>query len=123
MENIKYGFSLSGEFVSQQFSNNMNENNIFEVTENPADDLAWVIDGVAFPSGTEFSGSYKGYYYQGKVNGGALIINGKKFLSPSAAAITITRIDVDGWLFWDCKFPGMSSWTDIYSLRVHSKIS
>jgi hypothetical protein len=45
------------------------------------------------------------------------MMNGKEFLSPCAAAITITRNHVDGWLFWDCKFPGMSSWIDIYSLR------
>ena len=85
--------------------------------KNPIDGRPWIVDGAAFPKGTEFRGSYKGYYYHGKVSEGALMINGKEFISPSAAAITITRSDVDGWLFWDCKFPGASSWIDIYSLR------
>jgi hypothetical protein len=79
--------------------------------------LPWIVDDLAFPNGTEFRGKYKGYFYYGEVCSGALKIKGKEYFSPSAAAITITRSDVDGWLFWDCKFPGASSWIDIYSLR------
>ena len=41
----------------------------------------------------------------------------KEFLSPSEAAVTITRSSVDSWLFWDCKPPGASSWIDIYTLK------
>ena len=128
MENIKHGFSLSGESVHQQSFNKINRNDIFEVLESrddvacnsrksPIDNLPWVIENIVFPCGTEFRGKYKGYFYYGKINGGALMINGKRFLSLSAAAITITRSDIDGWLFWDCKFPGATSWIDIYSLK------
>jgi hypothetical protein len=45
------------------------------------------------------------------------MINGKKFLSPSAAAVSITRNAVDGWLFWDCKLPGDDSWVAIYEFK------
>jgi hypothetical protein len=31
--------------------------------------------------------------------------------------MAITRREVDGWLFWDCKLPGVSSWIDIYSIK------
>ncbi len=110
--------------AAQPSSDNMNLRNRHEVldfhantTRNQYDGRPWIVEGVPFPSGTEFRGSYKGYNYRGKVSNGALILHGKAFLSPSAAAITITRREVDGWLFWDCRLPGMSSWTDIYSLK------
>ena len=85
--------------------------------KNPIDDLPWIVDGLAFPQGTEFRGKYKGYFYYGKVSSGALMLDKKAFLSPSEAAVTITRISVDGWLFWDCKPPGASSWINIHTLK------
>jgi hypothetical protein len=128
MESIKADSSLFEEPAAQPSPDKINLENRYEVidntagfhadtSKNPHDGRAWIVDGIAFPNGTEFRGSYKGYNYRGKVSNGALILNGKEFLSPSAAAITITRREIDGWLFWDCKLPGMSSWTDIYSLK------
>lgn len=46
-----------------------------------------------------------------------MILNGMEFLSPSEAAVTITRNPVDGWLLWDCKLPGRSSWVNIYAIK------
>ena len=128
MESIKPDSSLSGKPVSQSSFNKMNQKDVFQVLKNldnveldfpknPIDGLPWIIDGLAFPKGTEFRGKYKGYFYYGKVSDGALMMNGKEFLSPSAAAITITRSSVDGWLFWDCKPPGASSWINIHTLK------
>ncbi|MBU0986326.1 MAG: hypothetical protein KKH68_03650 [Proteobacteria bacterium] len=77
----------------------------------------WVIKGVNFPHGTEFRSKYKGYFYYGKVAGGALVLKNKKFLSPSAAAVSITRNPVDGWVFWYCKMPGQSCWTNICEFK------
>jgi hypothetical protein len=85
--------------------------------KNTVGDVSWVVDGVAFPNGTEFRCKYKGYCYYAQVCEGALMINGKKFLSPSAAAVSITRNSIDGWLFWDCKLPGDSSWVNICVLK------
>jgi hypothetical protein len=45
------------------------------------------------------------------------MINGRKFFSPSAAAMAITRSSIDGWLFWDCKTPEAVSWIDIHTLK------
>ena len=83
----------------------------------PADSAAWMIDGVSFPHGTEFRSKYKGYFYYGQVNNGALEFKGKQFFSPSAAAFSITRNPINGWVFWDCKIPGHSSWVNIRELK------
>jgi hypothetical protein len=128
MESIKPDSSSHGEPVPQSPFNKMNQKDVFQVLKNlntvefnsqknPIDDSFWVVDGLAFPKGTEFRGQYKGYFYYGKVSSGALMMNGKEFLSPSAAATAITRSSVDGWLFWDCKPPGASSWINIHTLK------
>lgn len=128
MEIIKPDSSLRGEPVSQPSFNKVNQKDAshvaknlntvkFDSPKNPIDGLPWIIDDLAFPKGTEFRGKYKGYFYYGEVNSGALMMNGKEFLSPSAAAMTITRSFVDGWLFWDCKPPGASSWINIHTLK------
>mgnify|MGYP001160645801 FL=1 len=77
----------------------------------------WVTKGVRFPVGTEFRASYKGQTYYGKVESGKLVVNGKRFDSPSAAAGAITGNLVNGWTFWECRAPGKSSWQMIKSLR------
>jgi hypothetical protein len=107
MESIKPDTSLHGGPASQPSFNKMNLK----------EDLPWIVDDLAFPNGTEFRGKYKGYFYYGKVSSGALMLGEKAFLSPCEAAVTITRSSVDGWLFWDCKPPGASSWIDIHTLK------
>jgi hypothetical protein len=77
----------------------------------------WVCKGVRFPSGTEFRARYKGQFYYGKVESGALVVNGKRFNYVSPAAGSITRNSVNGWRFWECRLPGKSSWQMIESLR------
>jgi hypothetical protein len=76
----------------------------------------WVAKGVRFPAGTEFRASYKGQLRTGRVEGGALVVNGKLFGSPSAAAVAVTGSPVNGWRFWECRIPG-KSWQLIESLR------
>ena len=115
MESIKTDSNLRDVIPPQQF---FKTDRIHPKNSNSAvGDMSWVVDGIAFPNGTEFRCKYKGYCYYAQVCDGALMINGNRFLSPSAAAVTITRNAVDGWLFWDCKLPGNSSWVDIYSLK------
>ena len=128
MESIKPDFTLSAESISQTSFDKMNQKeesqvpkNLgtvkFDSKKNPIDGLPWIIDGLAFPKGTEFRGKYKGYFYYGKVSGGALMMNGREFSSPCAAAMAITRSSIDGWLFWDCKTPEASSWINIHTLK------
>jgi len=79
----------------------------------------WVTKGVRFPVRTEFRAIYKGQTYLGRVEGGALVINGKQFDTPSAAAVSITRNAVNGWRFWECRIPGTASWQPITAFRKH----
>jgi len=78
----------------------------------------WIAKGVRFPSGTDFRASYKGQTQIARVESGALVLsNGKRFDSPSAAAVSITGNAVNGWRFWECRFPGRTSWQLIETLR------
>lgn len=79
---------------------------------------AWTLDGVTFPPGTEFRARYKGELHNGRVENGALVVNGRRFESPSPAAISITGSSVNGWRFWECRRPGDSKWVSIDGLRA-----
>jgi len=81
-------------------------------------DSAWILDGVTFPSGTEFRARYKGAVYTGRVENGGLMVNGRRFESPSPAAISITGSSVNGWRFWECRRPGDPKWVSIDGLRA-----
>ena len=77
----------------------------------------WVTKGVRFPAGTEFRAVYKGQTYLGRVEKGALSLAGKRYDAPSAAAMSITGINVNGWNFWQCRMPGRPDWVAINMLR------
>jgi len=77
----------------------------------------WSTKGVTFPEGTEFRGTYKGQTYHARVESGALVFNGKRYDSPSPAAVDITGKPWNGWHFWECRFPGKTSWQMIKALR------
>lgn len=79
--------------------------------------IPWVSKGVVFPHGTEFRATYKGLQHVGTVQNGALVIKGKRFTSPSAAAGAITGNPVNGWMFWECLIPGTIKWKTIAELR------
>lgn len=81
---------------------------------------SWTTKGVTFPAGTEFRAVHKGHTTHGRVEAGALAVNGKRYESPSAAAVAITGNSVNGWVFWECKKPGSTSWQMIKSLRKGS---
>ncbi len=77
----------------------------------------WTTKGVRFPAGTEFRAHYKAQTYLGRVESGALVLNGKRYDSPSSAAVSITGSAVNGWRFWEARLPGEASWKIIESLR------
>jgi hypothetical protein len=83
----------------------------------PTQSGSWTSKGVTFPAGTEFRAVYKGETIHGRVEAGALAVNGKRYESPSAAAVAITGNSVNGWVFWECRRPGSTSWQMIKSLR------
>ncbi len=77
----------------------------------------WITKGVRFPAGTEFRAHYKSQTYLGRVESGALVLNGKPYDSPSSAAVSITGSAVNGWRFWEARLPGQAGWKMIESLR------
>jgi hypothetical protein len=77
----------------------------------------WIIKGVRLPAGTELRATYKGRTYLARVAGGALVFNGERFDSPSAAAMSITHNPVNGWIFWECRLPGRGQWLRLRDLR------
>jgi hypothetical protein len=89
------------------------------VSSHPAEPAAgdWVTKGVRFPAGTEFRATYKGKTHLGRVDGGALVLSGKQYDTPSAAAMSITGNPVNGWTFWEARLPGQAGWKMIKSLR------
>ena len=80
----------------------------------------WLTKGVRFPAGTELRAHYKGQTHLGRVESGALVINGKRYDSPSSAAVSITGSAVNGWRFWEARLPGEAGWKMIESLRRRS---
>ena len=70
-----------------------------------------LIKGIFFPDGTQFRKTYKGRLYRADIKNGAWTDeNGRTFSTPSAAAVAITRNNVNGWRFWEYKRPGDVSW-------------
>ena len=77
----------------------------------------WVTKGVRFPEGTEVRAKYKGQVHLAQVMDGALFLEGKRYESPSSAAISITGNPVNGWNFWEVKLPGRGDWKLMNAFR------
>ncbi|HXH49681.1 MAG TPA: hypothetical protein VNM47_10065 [Terriglobia bacterium] len=78
----------------------------------------WVVSSTSFPVGSQLTVSYKGKDYSGTVKDGKLELeDGRRFSTPSAAAVHITGRNVNGWRFWKCKLPGASQFVLIERLR------
>lgn len=78
---------------------------------------AWITKGVRFPAGTEVRAHYKGETHLARAQNGALVLNGQRYDTPSAAAMAITGSPVNGWTFWECRLPGQAAWQMIKALR------
>ena len=76
----------------------------------------WLVKGVRFAEGTEFRAKQSGKLHMAKVAEGALVLNGKKYDSPSAAAVSITGYAVNGWTFWEFRRPG-EEWRPLATAR------
>ncbi len=129
MATIDVDFEVFKELTVRRRSEEMTENDVlrelFGLTKSNREaprstngtGAAWVSKGVAFPHGTEFRATYKGQQHTAVVKDGALSLNGKRFSSPSAAAISITGNPVNGWRFWECLLPGSTKWRVAADLR------
>ncbi len=130
MQSIEIDFEVYKEITIRRTSEEVTPNDVLrELLKLPHKDSeqrkaeeksgpkAWTTKGIEFPHGTHFRAIYKGQTYNAAVENGQLALNGKKFSSPSSAAVSITGNAVNGWIFWECKMPGSSSWNLIKQYR------
>jgi hypothetical protein len=128
VQTIDIDFDVFKAITARRHNENTSENDVLrEVFGLPAkrpqavplegSDRDWVTKGVRFPEGTELRARHKGRIHNARVEAGALVLDGKKFDSPSAAAISITGNPVNGWTFWECRLPGEGAWKMIKTLR------
>jgi hypothetical protein len=86
-----------------------------------ASDKSFIADGVEFPHDTEFRMRHRGQFYSAKVSDGCLLYNGKRYTAVSAPACEITATSINGWKYWECRFPGHIEWHGIDTLRHRSQ--
>jgi len=127
MHTVEVDFEVWKELTARRESESVTCNDVLRKllglspkTEAPEPDRRkedWWVKGVRFPDGTEFQARHKGEIHRGKVENGALVVSGKRFGSPSKAAIFITGNSRNGWTFWEARLPGQSDWRVIKSFR------
>lgn len=131
MRTIEIDFDVFKEITVRRKNENITPNDVLRellgleprqesMAEKAQSGKPWVAKGVVFPHGTEFRSSHKSQIYYARVEDGSLVLNNKKFFSTSAAAIEVTGNSRNGWIFWECKFPGKQNWQSINSLRERS---
>jgi hypothetical protein len=99
------------------------------VESSPKPRAVWRRDGAELPDGTELrkivlsDSSYakKGEVVTAKIEGGKIVVEGKAFDSPSAAAFAIVNHGINGWDFWQVKFPNSGEWIYLSKLRKKNK--
>jgi hypothetical protein len=131
MRTIEIDFDVFKAITARRPSENVSENDVLRevfglprkapspapASPEPIAAGDWVTKGVRFPAGTEFRAIYKGQTFLARVEGGALVLNGKRYDSPSPAAVSITGSAVNGWRFWEARLPGQAGWKMIESMR------
>jgi len=87
----------------------------------------WSGDGVHLPHGTQLRMSYSGRAHQGQIDGESWLVEDRRFTSPSGAAggVALTKKGrhprLDGWIYWEVKFPGSDEWERLHALREQAK--
>jgi hypothetical protein len=84
----------------------------------------WSGKGVTLRHGTEVRMEYNGKVYNGVIDDGSWLVEGKRFGSPSAAAggVAVTKNgshpSLDGWIYWRVRLPGEASFKSLDVLRM-----
>lgn len=87
------------------------------LSESPSVAPAWAYKAVRFPIGTDLRARYQGRYVAASIQSDGIHVNGKVANSPSQAANFVTGNNVNGWTFWEARFPGQTQWRSIQGLR------
>jgi hypothetical protein len=63
------------------------------------------------PDGTELRARYKKQVFRASIQSGQIVLeSGTRHKSPSSAAVAITHTSVNGWIFWEARPPGETTW-------------
>jgi len=120
MQKIEVDFEVFKELTQRRVTESETYNNVIKkllgIKIVKPDKNDWIVKGVRFPVNTEFFAMYKGQRYTGIVESGALVVNGQRYNSPSAAAMSITT-RINGWLFWYCRTPESGEWERMSSFK------
>lgn len=89
------------------------------------DGLPFVEDGVTILHGSDARMTYQRgtQVYLGKFLTGKLVVDGREYSALSAAASDLgitkegTKTSLNGWLYWEVKFPGTAKWHPMKKLR------
>ena len=89
----------------------------------------WKEDGVVVPHGSLVRMIYgRGrQVYEGRITNGRWLIKGRAFDSPSGAASELavtkegSKTKLNGWNYWEVKFPGESKWVRLGVLRSQAR--
>ena len=87
------------------------------------DGRAWSGKGVTLPHGTELRMDYNGVEYRGTIDDGKWACGNGLHAgpSPAAAAVASTKRgktpSLNGWMYWQAKKPGSSTWVPINEFR------
>jgi hypothetical protein len=87
--------------------------------------IPWVEDGVTVPHGSLARMKYLrgSQIYEGQFLNGKLLVKGREFetLSAAASALAVTKNgskpSLNGWLYWEAKFPGETTWRRLGQMR------
>ena len=74
-------------------------------------------EAVPLPEGTALRGRYRGREVHGRIEGGAVVLEGRRFPSLSAAARSVTGHPTNGWRFFEARLPGRGDWLPASRLR------
>lgn len=93
--------------------------------EDVGEGVPFVEDGVQVPHGLLARMKYQRgkQLYEGRFLNGKLVVDGQSFsaLSPAASACAVTKAggktSLNGWLYWEAKFPGESHWRTLSEMR------
>jgi hypothetical protein len=84
---------------------------------------SWSGEGVTLPHGTAIRMKYNRRLYEGEIVDGRWAIDGKNYDTPSGAASAVgltkrgKKTRLDGWIYWQARVPGDTTWTPISALR------
>jgi hypothetical protein len=79
---------------------------------------AWSAKGATLPSGTRLRMSYNGKTFNGVIESGTWLVNGARYVSPSAAASALAGVSLNGWIYWEAQLPDTDKWQSISKFRT-----